>query len=132
MRRTEVMTISEFMSRDFVIEDQIARIKRKKNIINVTLKTGICLTFIFMATQGIVGAEGLDMIDTKANDIYVKLLTIGKWFIIVKGALQTINKLLQGEDKTALKTFVSYLVVYVILKGLPWVFDQVDIVFKDL
>lgn len=65
-------------------------------------------------------------IDAGANKLYDRLLFIGKWIIIVKGAFDTISHTVQGDFVSARKSGLSYLMVYVILKGLPWAFRQVD------
>lgn len=70
--------------------------------------------------------DGVGGIDKGANVLYDRLLLIGKWIIIIKGAFDTISHTVQGDFVSARKSGLSYLLVYVILRGLPWAFRQVD------
>ncbi|GKU79833.1 hypothetical protein [Paenibacillus sp. L3-i20] len=71
-------------------------------------------------------------IDAGAQMIYTKLVNVGKWVIIIKGGFDTINATVQGDFVTARKSFLSYLLVYVVLLGLPWAFEQVETLFLDV
>lgn len=128
MKRKEVMSISDFMSRDFKEEFRIAKVKRNKNITKVTLVCGLTIT-IFLSGFDYAGATS--GIDAGARKIYSKLLTVGKWVIIIKGGMESIQRLVEGDHSAARKSFLSYLLVYVILQGFPWAMDEVDKVFQD-
>ncbi|MGM0882576.1 MAG: hypothetical protein ACQEXQ_16235 [Bacillota bacterium] len=71
-------------------------------------------------------------IDEGARKIYRKLISVGKWVIIIKGGFDTINSTVQGDFIQARKSFLAYLLVYIILLGLPWAFGQVEILFEGL
>lgn len=71
-------------------------------------------------------------IDVGAERLYMKLVRIGKWVIIIKGAFDTITATVQGDFITARKSALSYLLVYVILLGLPWGFNQVESLFEGM
>jgi hypothetical protein len=71
-------------------------------------------------------------IDAGANKLYNRLLLIGKWVITIKGAFDTISHTVQGDFVSARKSGLSYLLVYVILRGLPWGFRQVDILLTGV
>lgn len=136
MRGSEIMSINEFMNRNFKEESKIAKIERKRKFIKITLVTG---TIIFMVVaNSLTGAEIAQAagdtagIDAGARRIYDKLLTVGKWIIIIKGGMSTVNHMVQEDFGTAKKSFLSYLLIYAILHGLPWGMDQVDEVFSDL
>lgn len=70
-------------------------------------------------------------IDIAARGIYKKLLSVGKWIIIIKGGIDTVNSVVQGDHASAKKSFLSYLVVYVILQGFPWAMDEIDRTFSE-
>ena len=71
-------------------------------------------------------------IDAGATKIYSKLVNVGKWVIIIKGAFDTINSTVQGDFIQARKSFLAYLLVYVVLLGLPWAFAQVEMLFTEM
>jgi hypothetical protein len=87
----------------------------------VLLVTGVDVSF----------AAG-SVIDAKANVLYYKLLDIGKWIIIFKGGLDTIKSVGAGDFDSAKKHFFSYLLVYLLLLGLPFGMEEVDKLFADL
>jgi hypothetical protein len=65
-------------------------------------------------------------VDAGARKLYDRLLQIGRWIITIKGAFDTVSHTVQGDFVSARKSGLAYLMVYAILKGLPWAFDQVD------
>lgn len=71
-------------------------------------------------------------IDSAAEKIYTKLVRIGKWIIIIKGAFDTISHTVQGDFVSARKSGLSYMLVYVILLGLPWAFKQIEGLFDEV
>lgn len=79
--------------------------------------------------QNVLAATG---IDAGGNRIYSKLVNLGKWVIIFKGGFDTIQNTLKGDMDMARKSFLQYLMIYVILLALPWSMRQVDTVFTDL
>lgn len=91
----------------------------------------------------LLGAGGLDQVfaasdasglglDVGAQKLYHKLISIGKWVIIIKGAFDTIQATVQGDFVQARKSGLAYLMVYAILLGLPWAFGQVELLFEGM
>lgn len=112
------MSIKEFVNEDY------KRNKNKTFIRVIAVTTGILLISTDIAFASTTG------IDTAARELYYdKLLVFGKWAIIIKGGWDTINKALKEDFDGAKKSFFSYLIVYMILWGLPWGLDQVESVF---
>jgi hypothetical protein len=70
-------------------------------------------------------------IDAGARKIYDKLLLVGKWIIIIKGGIDIITAITNGEVDLAKKRFLGYLIAYAALQALPWGMDQVDLLFKE-
>lgn len=137
MRKTTVIPFKQFMSGEF--QDKVAKVKeiRKGKIYKILLVSG--LTAIVLLSGDLVSAQevvtavaGDEAIEKGANLIYGKLLLVGKWIIIVKGGVATINNMLQEDYGAAKRGFLTYLVVYVILHGLPWSLAQVDTVFRGM
>lgn len=100
--------------------------KKAETIIKVAF---VGLTTFILFTDVTFAASS---IDTAANAIYRKLLNIGKWVIIIKGGIDTIQNAVQGELQSAKKNFLGYLLVYVVLWALPWGLKQVDLLFSDM
>ena len=135
MARIESMTFDQFFAHDYSIDTTIDKIvahlkkhKIKYQIVGITLvifATGIFDTSAFAST----GGTGLDI---GGRRIYKKLVGLGKWVIIFKGAWETIQSSLKGDMDTAKKSFLQYLLIYIILLALPWSMDQIDTVFKGI
>jgi hypothetical protein len=72
-------------------------------------------------------------LDTAAEQLYKsKVLLIGKWIIIIKGAIDTIQKVVDGDFQAAKKNFLGYLMIYLILNALPWGMHQIDKIFEEV
>jgi hypothetical protein len=76
-----------------------------------------------------LGGSGLDV---GAHRLYARLVGIGKWIIIIKGAFDTISSTVQGDFVAARKSGLAYMLVYVILLGLPWAFGQIEVLFQGM
>lgn len=91
--------------------------------------------FILAAATG-VSADALGSpageIDNTAGMLYNELLKVGKWAIIIKGAFDTVSATIQGDFVAARKNAFAYMLVYVILLGLPWVFEKIEDVFQGV
>lgn len=85
---------------------------------------------ILVAGSGFVFAAG--GIDAGAKKIYLKLVNVGKWVIIIKGAIDTINSVANGDFNSAKKQLMGYILIYALLFALPWGMDQVENVFQDM
>jgi len=70
-------------------------------------------------------------INASGHKIHAKLCAIGKWVIVVKGSIDTIQSILNGDFAAAKQHFWSYLMCFAVLLGLPWVLDQVEGVFNS-
>lgn len=87
---------------------------------------------ILVAGGGFDYAFASSGIETGAERLYDKLLSIGKWVIIFKGGFDIIKHTAAGDFDSAKKGIISYLLVYIFLFGLPWAMDEIDAIFKDL
>lgn len=127
--RTEVMTVDQFLNRgcdtDMVINRVVKHLNKHKIVYQV-----VGFTLIIMASANVVHAA--TGIDAGGRHIYSKLVNIGKWIIIFKGGWDTIMNTVKGDFDSAKKSFMQYLLIYVVLLALPWSLDQVDGVFRGL
>jgi hypothetical protein len=129
MKVQTVGSVGEFLNRKEEAAPFSAKVERHFKKYGMVYKvagvTAICLASggTVMASSGIeIGAERL----------YSKLLSIGKWIIIFKGGFDIIKNMASGDFDSAKKGFISYLVVYVFLFGLPWAMNEVDTIFREL
>jgi hypothetical protein len=88
------------------------------------------VTIILLASGGTALASS--GIEIGAEKLYAKLLSVGKWVIIFKGGFDIIKNMASGDFDSAKKGFLSYLVVYIFLFGLPWAMNEVDTIFREL
>jgi hypothetical protein len=130
MKVQTVGSVSEFLGRvQREPEPFSAKVERHFNKYGFVYKaTGI--TIILLASGG--HALAYSGIEIGAERLYSKLLSVGKWVIIFKGGFDIIKNMASGDFDSAKKGFLSYLVVYVFLFGLPWAMNEIDGIFKEL
>lgn len=125
-RNKEYFKFGDFMTGDYKHRQPQSHFRRHEfkykaaGSAAVLLVTGVDVSFAASA------------IDTGASALYYELIGIGKWIIIFKGAFDTIKSVGNGDFDEAKKHFFSYLLVYLMLLGLPYGLDKVDQVFRDL
>lgn len=129
-KRIEVIDFKEFVRGDYKkkskLEIVLEHVERHKVIYKIAGVT-IVLTF---GLSDLAFADSV--IDEKAKELYYgKLIAFGKWAIIIKGGWDTIAKALKEDFDGAKRSFLSYLIVFVILLCLPWSLEQVEEVFGE-
>lgn len=67
--------------------------------------------------------------DDSGMKIYKKLAKIGKWAIVVKGAIDVIQSAINGDYQQAKAQFMGYLLCFAILLALPYGLDEVENAF---
>jgi hypothetical protein len=127
MKVQTVGSISEFLHREQ--EPFSVKIERHFKKYGFVYKAA-GISIILLTSGGTVLASS--GIEAGAQQLYSKLLSIGKWIIIFKGGFDIIKNMASGDFDSAKKGFISYLVVYVFLFGLPWAMNEVDSIFKEL
>jgi hypothetical protein len=58
---------------------------------------------------------------------YVKV--IARWACIISGGLEVLRNLNSGDVKGVWKVAFKYVVAYAVVVGLPWIFNEVDMIF---
>ena len=118
-------------------KDLVARIKN--HFVN---NSQFYLKSIAMASNVIYVTVGLSLgdassivsfadINTSGQRIYGKIMSIGKWIIVIKGVIDIIHQMLQGDFETAKKLFLTYLGCFAMMLALPWAMNEVEGVFKQ-
>jgi hypothetical protein len=132
MKVQTVGSVSEFLHRNEALPFSVKAERHFKKYGFVYKVIGT--TIIIIMSGGVlnhVSASGLG-IEVGAEKLYSKLLVIGKWVIIFKGGFDIIKNLTNGDMDSAKKGFMSYLLIYLLLFGLPWVMDEIEVLFGDL
>lgn len=88
------------------------------------------VTVILLASGDYALAAG--SIDGEARKLYRELVNVGKWIIIFKGAIDILRALGDGDTGAAKKTFISSLLTFLILLGLPFGLDKVTDIFDKV
>jgi hypothetical protein len=129
--REQKMSIKEFLNGKEP-EAFSTKIKHHLDKYGIVYKVVGTTVIILVAGGGFDYAFASSGIEAGAEKLYAKLLSVGKWIIIFKGGFDTIKNMANGDFDSAKKGFVGYLLVYLLLFGLPWAMDEIDIIFKEL
>jgi hypothetical protein len=126
--RTEVMSVSQFLNRKE--EPFSAKVERHFRKYGTIYKVaGITVILIAGFDASVFASSG---IDTEARKLYLELVKIGKWVIIFKGAIDIIKSLGEGDNAAAKKTFITSLLTFLILLGLPYGMDKIGEIFDSM
>lgn len=88
----------------------------------------VCISAGIMLLPAVV--EATTGIDAGARRIHGTIVGVGKWVIIIKGSLDCIQSVLNGDVQGAKKQFFGYLMVFGIMMALPWGMDEIEAIFK--
>jgi hypothetical protein len=130
--RTETWSISEFLGGKHAKQEEPfnAKIERHfKKYGTVYKVAGITVILIAGFDASVFASSG---IDTEARKLYIELVKIGKWVIIFKGAIDIIKSLGDGDNAAAKKTFITSLLTFLILLGLPYGMDKINEIFDNM
>lgn len=131
MAVTQTMSIPDFLRgaewEDTTIRSIIAHFEKHK--IKYRIIGTVVVLFLGLSDVTFAASTG---IDAGANKIYRKLVNIGKWVIIIKGAIDTLKSVSDGDLPATKKNFLGYGVTYLILLGLPWMMSEIEKLFQDM
>ncbi|MFS0864146.1 hypothetical protein [Fredinandcohnia sp. 179-A 10B2 NHS] len=128
--KTEYMSVGAFVRNEK--EDVLTKFKRHMDKYGIVYKIVGTTIIIFVAGGGFDYALASNGIDVGARKLYYELISIGKWVIVFKGGMDTIKSVGNGDFDSAKKHFFSYLMIYLLLLGLPYGMDKVDEVFQNI
>jgi hypothetical protein len=136
-RIRSVGTVSEFIHlRDSDKKEYEILSKLKAHLDRHHIAYKVAGTLIIITVAGGIDfastAEAASNIDKAVMPLYQKLVNLGKWVIIFKGGSATIKAIGQGDIPAVQKNLISYVLVYLVLLGLPWCLDQAEDVFGDM
>lgn len=128
----KTMSIPDFVRNGWqeerVIDTFLAHLNRHKiayRIIGTTVILFIGLTDVTFAASG-------TGIDAGANQLYKRVINIGKWVIIVKGGIETIKNAADGDFQSVKKGFLGYGITYAVLWALPWMMHEIEKMFESM
>jgi hypothetical protein len=127
----KVGSVSEFLNREekSVMIQIGEHFSQNKTVYYVAGSTGILLLSGF---DSAAEASTVSAIDKVGGSLYYKLCNVGKWIIVFKGGIETIRRVSEGDMQATQRTFLSHLLIYLVLLGLPWGMDQVDHIFDEM
>lgn len=132
MKVQTVGSVSEFL-RGREAEPFSAKVERHFKKYGLIYKVVGATAVILIAGGGFDYAFAAgSSIDVGAQKLYSKLLNLGRWIIIFKGGFDIIKNMTNGDFDGAKKGFLSYLIIYIFLYGLPWAMGQVDVLFNGI
>jgi hypothetical protein len=94
--------------------------------------TAVLLISVIPLGGGSVTVFASSGIDIEARKLYRELVNVGKWIIIFKGAIDILRALGDGDTGSAKKTFISSVLTFLILLGLPFGLDKVTAIFEKV
>lgn len=100
---------------------------------HIYLRTGAVLTtlVITQSTEAQALMEG-GGIDAGGMAIYKQIVKVGKWIIVIKGAITIIQEVSAGDFESAKTTFMKHLIIFASLLALPWGMDMIEQTFSDM
>lgn len=110
----------------------------RKDVVKTLTKRGTIvkvagLTLVILAGMPDVShAAGVTGIDAQADKLYRKLINVGKWVIIIKGGIETIKNVADGDLPATKKNFLGYGLTYAILWALPWLMKEIERLFTEM
>jgi hypothetical protein len=106
----------------------------RKDIVRKMLAKGVVVHSAGLGLVVLAGAHyaASTGIDIGAEKVYKKLVNIGKWVIIIKGGIDTIKSVADGDMHGVKKNVLGYGVTYAVLWGLPWMMHEIEKLFEGL
>jgi hypothetical protein len=120
-----------FALQQVVVQNMQQLFKKCMSTDNLFIKV-IFLLIIFLSFYTNVYAMDTSRIDSAGRRIYFFIVALGKWVIIVKGAIDVITSVVNGDFQSAKKLFIGYIFAYGILFMMPWMFDEIETIFKGM
>ncbi|MGI0016639.1 MAG: hypothetical protein ACREBU_24715 [Nitrososphaera sp.] len=135
MKKIQRMSLHQFLNGDVVDQESFVK-KAKKHIVQnksfYIVVGGMTMFFLFCGFDGAAVAAGSNGIDRGMSALYKRLISIGKWILVIKGAIDVIQSVTTGDFEIAKKRALGYLLSFLILLGLPWAFGEMERLFDGL
>lgn len=126
--KTQVMSIKDFMN--YEKEPFLLKVERHLKKYGKVYKVAGLAAIILITPHGAVFASG--GIDVEAGKLYKQLVSVGRWIIVFKAAIEMLKSLSNGDIESGKRIFFTHLMVYLLLLGLPYGLEKVDQVFASI
>ena len=97
----------------------------KKNSWELVLHVGIAAA-VLLIPAAVEAATGIDV---GGRRMHAKIVGVGKWVIVIKGSIDCIQSVLNGDIQSAKRQFFGYLLCFAIMLALPWGLDEIEGLF---
>lgn len=128
MKTKVVGSVSEFLNAR-APESVGVKFERHINKYGSFYRIGAVTAIILLSGSHAFAAGSIDI---EARKLYKEIVNVGKWIIIFKGAIDILKALGDGDGASAKKTFISALLTFLILLGLPYGMDKVTDIFDKV
>jgi hypothetical protein len=131
MKKIYCKSIPDFMREGFVLETITDKIKKhfKQNKSFYIRASGFSILFLWVGHHAFAASP--ENVDRAAHEIYRRLCKIGKWIIVIRGAIDVIGNMTNGDLENMKKKIIGYVLGYIALLGLPWLLDQAGGLFES-
>jgi hypothetical protein len=128
--KTEVIKFSDFTDGTWNRQQiQLEKIKQDRfRKIEMTVRVGLMVVTLVAIPVDVFAASGVDVAGKR---LYKRLLNIGKWVIVIKGGIDLIQSMFNGDMQKAKSTFMTYLLIFAALLGLPFALDEIENLFNE-
>ncbi|EHQ92108.1 hypothetical protein [Desulfosporosinus youngiae] len=91
------------------------------------IQVGITAVVMFLSPTVALASS----VDDGGMKIYWKIVNVGKYVILVKGAVNSIQSVLDGDYEKAKHQFIGYLICFGAMLALPGALNQIEELFKS-
>jgi hypothetical protein len=102
----------------------------KKIYRNILIGAGVTAAAVLVGPEIAHAADSFTSMEVGARRIHTKVVMVGKWVIIIKGSIDCIQSILNGDVGRAKQQFFGYLLCFGIMLALPWGLDEVEGLFQ--
>ena len=99
--------------------------ERREQALRIGVTVGVAMA-VLLIPSAVGAATGIDV---GAQRMYAKIVSVGKWVIIIKGGIDCIQSALSGDFQSAKKQAFGYLMVFFIMLALPWGMNEIEAMF---
>ena len=93
----------------------------------IYIQVGVATTIMMLSPSVALGAS----LDDRGMSIYWKVVSVGKYIILGKGAIECIQSALNGDFERAKSSAIGYLLCFGLMLALPSGLNEIEGLFKE-
>lgn len=93
----------------------------------LVIKIGVATTIMLLSPSIALGST----LDDRGMSIYWKVVSVGKYVILGKGAIECIQSALNGDFDRAKSSAIGYLLCFGLMLALPSGLNEIEGLFKE-